>query len=174
MTGANVATVARKKKARVPERPRWNWGDGWRAAAWSALCVEGILAGGDRPCMPSFDVSILLHHMVMMHILGIAELVGLCAAIPAVVAAANPKWPDVAPNHQTVVMVALGLATLVLQLFANNPAFWVPVMGLSIGLLIRWYDWARSSWFVLAVLTAAAFGVIQFSGREFGSNNCWP
>jgi hypothetical protein len=174
MTGANVSIVAKKKKARAPEPARWKWADGWRAAAWAALCVEGILAGGDRPCMPSFDLSILLNHMLMMHVLGIAELLGLCAAIPAFVAAANPKTYGVAPTFQPILMVALGLATLALPLFLNNPALWVPVMGLSIGLLIRWYDWARSNWLVLAVLTAAAFGVIQFSGREFGMNNCWP
>lgn len=174
MTGANVPAVASKKKARIPERPRWKWPDGWRAAGWSALCVEGILAGGDRPCMPAFDVGLLLNHMAVMHVLGIAELLVLCASIPAFLAAANPKFPNVAPNQQAIVVGTLGFATLALPLFLDNPALWVPVMGFTIGLLIRWYDWAKSSWLVLAVLTAAAFGVIQFSGRQYGLNNCWP
>lgn len=124
--------------------------------------------------MPSFDLSLLFNQMVLMHALGIAELLGLCAVIPAFVVAATPKSYGMAPNHRAIAMVLLGLATLALQLFLDNPAEWVPVMGLSIGLLIRWYDWARSYWLVLAVLTAAALGVIQFSGREFGVNNCWP
>ena len=166
--------MAKKKKAHVPERPRWKFADGWRAAAWAALCVEGILAGGDRPCMPSFDIGLLLNHLATMHMLGIAELLGLCATLPAFVVAATPKSYRVDPSHRTIIVAALGLAVLVLQLFVDFPAFWVPVMGLAIGLLIRWYDWARSHWLVLALITAAAFGVIQFSGREFGLNNCWP
>jgi hypothetical protein len=174
MTGANFPTVPKKKKARVPERPRWKWADGWRAAAWAALCIEGILAGGDRPCMPSFDVGLLLNHMLKMHLLGIAELLGLCAVIPAFVMAATPKSYRVDPRHRTIIVVALGLAVLVLQLFVDFPAFWVPVLGLAVGLLIRWYDWTRSNWLILAVITAAALGVIQFSGRQYGLNNCWP
>jgi hypothetical protein len=174
MTGANVPIVARKKRARVPEPPRWKWADGWRAAAWAALCVEGVLAGGDRPCMPSFDVGLLLNHLVKMHVLGIAELLGLFGAIPAFVVAANPKLFDAAPDRRTMTIIALGLAVLALQLFVDFPAFWVPIMGVVIGLLIRWYEWVRSSWLVLAVITAIALGVIQFSGRDFGLNNCWP
>jgi len=164
----------KKKKAPVPERRQWKWADGWRAAAWAALGVEGILAGGDRPCMPSFDLGILLNQMLTMHVLGIAELLGLCAAIPAFVVAATPKSYRVDPSHRTIIVVALGLATLVLQLFVDNPVLWVPVMGLAIGLLIRWYAWAGTYWIVLALITAVALGVIQFSGRQYGLNNCWP
>ena len=174
MTGANAPAVPRKKKARIPVRAGWKWSDGWRAAAWAAICVEGILAGGDRPCMPSFDIGILLGQMGMLHVLGIAELLVLCAAVPAFVVASNPRYPDVASRHRAITIAAFSIVTLMLQLFFDNPALWVPVMGFTIGSLIRWYDWARSSWLVLAVLTAAAFGVIQFSGKQYGLNNCWP
>lgn len=164
----------KKKKAPALERPHWKWADGWRAAAWAALGVEGILAGGDRPCMPSFDLGILLNQMLMMQMVGIAELLGFCAAIPAFVVAATPKSYGMDPKHRPIVVVALGLATLALQLFVDNPVTWVPVMGLTIGLLIRWYAWARRYWIVLALITAAALGVIQFSGRQYGLDNCWP
>lgn len=124
--------------------------------------------------MPSFDLGILLNQMLMMHMVGIAELLGLCAAIPAFVVAATPKSYRVDPTNRTIITVALGLATLALQLFVDDPVVWVPIMGLAVGLLVRWYAWARTYWIVLAVITAAALGVIQFSGRQYGLNNCWP
>lgn len=162
-----------KPKPATSERPRWKWADGFRAAAWSVICVEGILAGGDRPCMPSFNLNMLLGHMLIMNAAGIGEFVGLCAAVPAFVAAAYPRPLGLDPNRRNAVMIALAVGVLVLQLFIIDPITWVPALGISIGVLIRWYPWARTYWLTLAFVSAIAFGVIQFSGLEYGQGKCW-
>jgi hypothetical protein len=162
-----------KSKPATNERPRWNWANGFRAAAWSAICVEAILAGGDRPCMPSFSLNTLLGHMLIMNEAGVGEFVGLCAAVPAFVAAAYPRSLGLDPNRRNVVMIALAVGVLVLQLFVFDPITWVPALGIAIGALIRWYPWARTYWLPLALASAIAFGVIQFSGLEYGQSKCW-
>src|SRR5580704_11619165 len=103
---------------------RWAWSDGWRAAAWGALCAEAVLAGGDRPCMQSFNLNIMLSDVLAMHAVGVAEAAGLCAGVPAFVVAANARSSGLAPNRRTVVTVAIVVATLVLQLFLSNPLLW--------------------------------------------------
>jgi hypothetical protein len=164
--------VPKKKKMKIAP-PRWKWSDGWRAAAWAAMCAEAILAGGDRPCMPSFNLDFLLGDMLAMHAVGVAESVILCAAVPAFVVAANPRSSGLNPNRHTAVTIAVVVVALVLQLFIN-PLLWMPVFGVAIGLLIRWYPWVRSNWLVIGVLAAVALGVIQFSGLQYSHNRCWP
>jgi hypothetical protein len=164
--------VPKKKQMKIA-RTRWKWPDGWRAAAWAVLCAEAILAGGDRPCMPSFNLDVLLGDMLAMHAVGVAELLGLCTAVPAFVVAANPRSSGLDPNRRIAVMIALIVAALVLQLFISNPLLWTPVLGAAIGLLIRWYPWIRSNWIVIALVTAAALGVIQFSGLQYSHAKCW-
>jgi hypothetical protein len=153
--------------------PRWKWSDGWRAAAWAVLLAEAILAGGDRPCMPSFDLAKLLGDMLAMHAGGVAEVLGLCAAVPAFVVAANSRSSGLNPNRRMMTVVAITVAALILQLFISNPIGWMPAFGVVIGLLIRWYPWVRSNWIVIGLITAVALGVIQFSGLQYSHNKCW-
>jgi hypothetical protein len=155
------------------EPPRWKWVDGWRAAACGALCVEGILAGGNRPCMPSFDTGILIGVLVSMNAVGIAELYSLFAAVPAFVVAASPKSLGIDPKNRNAIVIVLGVLTLSFQLFVNL-IVWLPLLGASIGLLIRWYPWVRQRWLLLALFAAAVFGVIQFSGLQYGHAHCGP
>jgi hypothetical protein len=167
--------VPKKKKPAKTTRPSWAWSDGWRVAAWAALCAEAILAGGDRPCMPSFKFETLLSDILAMHAVGVAEGLGLCAAIPAFIVAANPRPSGLNPNRRTTAIIAIIVATLMLQLFfGSNPFLWIPVLGVAIGLLIRWYPWVRSNWIVVGLITAVALGVIQFSGLQYSHNKCWP
>jgi hypothetical protein len=151
---------------------RWKWSDGWRAAAWAVLLAEAILAGGDRPCMPSFDLAKLLGDMLAMHAVGVAEVLGLCTALPAFVVAANPRSSGLNPNRRMATIVAITVAALLLQLFVSNPIVWMPVFGVVIGLLIRWYPWVRSNWIMIGLITAVALGVIQFSGLQYSHNQC--
>ena len=123
--------------------------------------------------MPAFNLNILLGDMLAMHAVGVAEAVGFCTAVPAFVVAANPRSSGLNPNRRIAVTVSIILAVLVLQLFISNPLLWTPVLGVAIGLLIRWYPWVRSNWFVIAVVTAAALGVIQFSGLQYSHAKCW-
>jgi hypothetical protein len=163
-----------KKRKIKKEPPRWKWTDGWRAAGWSALCVEGILAGGDRPCMPSFDLNTLFGLMLAKNAVGIAELFIIGAAVPAFVVAASPTSFGLDPKQRNAVTIALVVVTLALQLFVNNLLVWVVPMGLVIGLLIRWNAWVRQNWLLAALFTSVALGVIQFSGLEYGHAHCGP
>jgi hypothetical protein len=124
--------------------------------------------------MQSFNVNILLSDMLAMHAVGVAEATGLCAGVPAFVVAANARSSGLSPNRRTVVTVAIVVATLVLQLFLSNPLLWMPVLGVAIGLLMRWYPWVRSNWLVTGLITAVALGVIQFSGLQYSQTKCWP
>jgi hypothetical protein len=165
--------VPKKKQMKIAP-PRWKWSDGWRAAAWAVLCAEAILAGGDRPCMPSFNVAILLNQMLFMHLFGLAEFLGVCAAGPAFVVAATPKSIGIVAKRRMPTVIGVAIIALNLQLFVHDPIFWLPVYGMLIGLSIRWYPWIRSNWIVIALITAVALGVIQFSGLQYGQSNCWP
>ncbi|HKW45758.1 MAG TPA: hypothetical protein VJN22_08870 [Candidatus Eremiobacteraceae bacterium] len=165
---------ARKSGSTESERPRWNWGAGWRAAVWGLLCAEGVLAGGDRPCMPSFNPDLLIGHMLIMHVAGVAEALGFCAALPAFLAAAIPTSVGLDPLRRTATAIGLALLVLSLQLFVSDAIIWIPLLGLLIGALVRWYPWVRSNWLLLALLTAVGLGVIQFSGLAYSNNKCWP
>jgi hypothetical protein len=124
--------------------------------------------------MPSFNLDTLLGDMLAMHAVGVAEVVGLCTAVPAFIVAANPRSSGLNPNRRTMAVVAIIVATMILQLFISNPILWVPVLGVAIGILIRWYPRVRSNWIVVGLITAVALGVIQFSGLQYSHNKCWP
>ncbi|HEY5095676.1 MAG TPA: hypothetical protein VII69_11205 [Candidatus Eremiobacteraceae bacterium] len=162
-----------KKRKIKKEPPRWKWIDGWRAAAGSALCVEGILAGGNRPCMPSLDTDKLIGLLLSMNAVGIAELYGLFAAVPAFIVAASPMSLGIDPKNRNTVIIVLAVLTLSFQLFVSLMV-WLPLLGVVIGLLIRWYPWVRQRWLLSALFAAAAFGVIQFSGLQYGHIHCGP
>lgn len=163
-----------KKRPPAITQPRWNWSDGWRAAAWAVLCAEAILAGGDRPCMSAFNIENLLGDMLAMHAVGVAEALGLCTTIPAFAIAAGP-WAQGYSSHRRIpTLVGITVAALILQLFIGSPFVWMPVFGVVIGLLITWFPWVQSNWIVVALVTAAALGVIEFSGLQYSHNRCWP
>lgn len=122
--------------------------------------------------MPSFDLNALLRLMLATNAVGIAELFIISAAIPAFVVAASPVSLGLDPKQRNAVMIVLVAVTLALELFANNLLAWVVPLGLVIGLLIRWYEWARKNWLLAALFTAAALGISQFFGLEYG--RCGP
>jgi len=124
--------------------------------------------------MPSFDLNTLVSLMLSMNAVGIAELFSICAAIPAFVVAASPTSLGLDPKHRNAVSMALVVVTLALQLFVSDLFMWVPLLGFVIGLLIRWYPWVRQNWLLIALFTAAALGVVQFSGLEYGHAHCGP
>jgi hypothetical protein len=124
--------------------------------------------------MSSFNLNVLLGDILAMHAAGVAEAAGLCTAVPAFAVAANPRSSGLDPNRRTAVAIAVIVAALVLQLFISNPLLWMPVLGVAIGLLIRWYPLVRSNWLVTGLLTAVALGVIQFSGLQYSQTKCWP
>jgi hypothetical protein len=112
--------------------------------------------------------------MLLMHMVGVAEVLWLCTAVPAFAAAASPWSIDVGPNRRNATLIGLAFAVLVLQLFVNDPVMWTPILGLAIGLAIRWHPWMRSYWLPLALVTSVALGVIQFSGLQYAQSKCWP
>jgi len=123
--------------------------------------------------MPSFDSDILIGVLVSMNAVGIAELYSLFAAVPAFVVAASPKSLGIDPKNRNAIVIVLGVLTLSFQLFVSL-IVWLPLLGASIGLLIRWYPWVRQRWLLLALFAAAALGVIQFSGLQYGHAHCGP
>ena len=124
--------------------------------------------------MSSFNIDNLLGDMLAMHAVGVAEALGLCTAIPAFVIAAGPWAQGYGPHRRIATLVGITVAALILQLFISSPFVWMPVFGVVIGLLIAWLPWVRSNWIVVALVTSAALGVIEFSGLQYSHNRCWP
>jgi hypothetical protein len=124
--------------------------------------------------MSSFNLNNLLSDMLAMHAVGVAEALWICTALPAFVVAANPRSSGLDPNRRMTAIIAITVGALILQLFINSPIVWMPVFGVVIGLLIRWYPWVRSNWIVVGLVTALALGIIQFSGLQYSHSRCWP
>ena len=124
--------------------------------------------------MPTFDLGTLINITLSMNAVGIAELFSICAAIPAFIVAATPTSLGLNPKHRNTVLITLAVITFALQLFVTDLLGWVPVLGALIGLLIRWHEWVRQHWLLLAFLSALALGVVQFSGLQYGHARCAP
>ncbi len=93
----------------------WQWKRGWIAFAIYVLGVEGLIAGGSRSCMPSFDLGILLGQLLLLNVLGSPILSGVLGGSAFVVAASpqpisrRQKWPR-------LIFLAIGLIAVILAI----------------------------------------------------------
>lgn len=160
--------------------PRWRVKHGLIAIAICVLCAEGVCAGLDRPCMPSFDLGILAGQMLLLNIFFAPELAGLLAGVPAFVIAASPF--ELGPRTQWLSMALLAVAGVSLGVTATVHSTWstLPLLGVVVGygalvgFGVRRLHEIRRLWLPFGILLALTVGSVIFAFGHYGHNNCWP
>jgi len=160
--------------------PRWQVKHGLMAMAVCVLCAEGVVAGSDRSCMPSFDLGILAGQMLMLNMFGAPEIWGIVAGIPAFVIAAYPETINFRRRWLPLVFAVLAAGAICLVALGHSG--WLGLLfvggtlgvGALIGFWIRASEKFRRFWFPIGILLALLAGGIIFSFGHYGQNNCWP
>jgi hypothetical protein len=160
--------------------PRWQVKHGFIALAVCILCAEGVVAGLDRSCMPSFDLSILSGQMLLLNIFFAPEIMGFVAGIPAFIIAAAPGSFDLSRRRLPLAFAGLGALVVVLAVVLRSG--WSSLLfgggilgaGALIGFWIRTIVEIRRFWFPFGVLLALTIGGLIFMFGHYGQNNCWP
>ena len=155
----------------------WNIKNGLIAVAACFIVAEGVLAGFDRQCMPSFNLGILGGQMLLFNTFLVPEAM-IVLGIPAFLIAASPTlgvfhraWLRPAP--------AFGVfAVLCVILTLTRDSSWPGLAWCAgcafVGGAVRLYPMVRRFWFPLALIGALVVGAVIFAPGHYGQNNCWP